>query len=101
MRGRSERGILQGGSRSSSQPRTRGAGRRLSDEYMPNILVIDDFKRDQELLASPFRSGYDVRCAGDLEEAGRLLDSWWPDVALVDAIFPKKPYAPPSFQAGA
>jgi hypothetical protein len=30
----------------------------------------------------------------------KLLDSWWPDVALVDAIFPKMRYVPPSFQVG-
>jgi DNA-binding NtrC family response regulator len=67
---------------------------------MSNILVVDDVKRDQEMLAGPFRSAHEVRCVGDLNEANNLLDKWWPDVALVDAIFPKIRYAPPSFQAG-
>jgi len=67
---------------------------------MSNILVVDDVKRDREMLAAPFRSAHDVRCVQYLDEACKLLDKWWPDVALVDAIFPKMQYAPPSFQAG-
>jgi DNA-binding NtrC family response regulator len=67
---------------------------------MANILIVDDFKRDQEVLAATFRAAHDVRCAGDLDETARLLEDWWPDVALVDAMFPNKRYAPPSFQAG-
>ncbi len=55
-----------------------------------NILVVDDFKLDREMLAHPFRSDHDVKCAADLEEAEKALENWWPDVALVDAMFPKK-----------
>jgi len=67
---------------------------------MSNILVVDDVKRDREMLAGPFRSAHDVRCVGALDEACRLLDKWWPDVALIDAMFPKVPNDVPSFQAG-
>ncbi len=66
-----------------------------------NILVLDDFKTDREMLAQPFRPHHDVRCASDLEEVTRVLEHWWPDVALVDAIFPKKHNGPPVFAAEA
>jgi DNA-binding NtrC family response regulator len=55
-----------------------------------NILVVDDFEPHRQLLARPFRLEHDVKCAADLQEAEQILENWWPDVALVDAIFPKK-----------
>jgi DNA-binding NtrC family response regulator len=64
-----------------------------------NILVLDDFKTDREMLAQPFRAYHDVRCASDLDDVTRVLEHWWPDVALVDAIFPKKQNGPPVFAA--
>jgi len=68
---------------------------------MSKILVVDDVKRDREMLAGPFRSAHDVRSVEYLDEAKKLLDDWWPDIALVDAMFPKMQYDGPSFQAGA
>jgi DNA-binding NtrC family response regulator len=61
------------------------------------ILVLDDFKADREMLAQPFRGEHQVRCATDLEDAACILEHWWPDVALVDAIFPKRRNGPPVF----
>jgi DNA-binding NtrC family response regulator len=53
------------------------------------ILVLDDYRTDREMLAEPFLADHEVKCAGDLHEAELVLKNWWPDVALVDAIFPK------------
>src|SRR4051794_37584194 len=66
----------------------------------PNILVVDDLKKDQEMLAAPFRGQYDVCFAANLEEAGQVLENWWPDIALVDAMFPPRRGAAPGFQVG-
>jgi DNA-binding NtrC family response regulator len=62
-----------------------------------NILVVDDFKSDREMLAQPFRADHDVRCAVNLDEVNQVLENWWPDVALVDAMFPKKRNGSPVF----
>lgn len=65
------------------------------------ILILDDTKQDRDALAAPFREVHDVRCAADLESARQLLNNWWPDVAIVDAVFPKGPNSKPVFSAGA
>jgi DNA-binding NtrC family response regulator len=62
-----------------------------------NILVVDDIKQHREMLAEPFRANHVVRCMADLEEVEQALQDWWPDVALVDAMFPKKKYGQPVF----
>ncbi len=67
---------------------------------MARILIVDDIKQHQETLATPFRSTHDVNCVNTLRDVDRLLAKWWPDVALVDAIFPKTASDLPSFQAG-
>jgi DNA-binding NtrC family response regulator len=66
---------------------------------MQKILVVDDIKRDREMLAGPF-SSHEVRFATNLDDAAKTLKGFWPDVALVDAIFPKDRYTSPTFEVG-
>jgi len=64
------------------------------------ILVIDD--TDANRLARPFLSfEHEVKCIVDLEGAEDQLHSWWPDIVILDAIFPKNARSRPVFSAGA
>jgi DNA-binding response OmpR family regulator len=57
---------------------------------MKNILVVEDDK----LLASAYRvklarEGFDVRMAGDGQEALEILNEYAPDLIILDLIMPK------------
>ena len=65
------------------------------------IFILDDTERDRQTLAAPFCESHEVRCAPDLESAKQVLANWWPDLAIVDAVFPRQANSKPLFSAGA
>jgi CheY-like chemotaxis protein len=54
------------------------------------VLVVDDSAAIRELIAVNLElEGYDVRRAGDGEEALDVAAQWRPDVVTLDAVMPK------------
>jgi CheY-like chemotaxis protein len=57
----------------------------------PLLLIIDDDKAFQDVLATKFRaSGFEVQTAGDGEEGVAKAKSIVPDVILMDVKMPKQ-----------
>lgn len=53
------------------------------------ILVVDDEESIADTLALIFRSnGYDSRTAYSAEEALELLETWPPELAIIDVVLP-------------
>jgi CheY-like chemotaxis protein len=53
------------------------------------ILVVDDEEAIADTLALIFRSnGYESRMAYSAEQALELLESWQPDLAIIDVVLP-------------
>ncbi|MEY4723714.1 MAG: hypothetical protein RLZZ324_1227 [Candidatus Parcubacteria bacterium] len=60
-------------------------------ENLPlKIVIVEDDKFLQKILATKFvKEGFDVRTAGDGEEALRVVTEAPPDMVLLDLILPK------------
>jgi DNA-binding NtrC family response regulator len=53
------------------------------------ILVVDDEEAIADTLALIFRSnGYEARMAYSAEQALELLETWRPDLAIIDVVLP-------------
>ena len=53
------------------------------------ILVVDDEETIADTLALIFRSnGYDAKTAYSAEQALEMLETWQPDVAIIDVVLP-------------
>jgi len=53
------------------------------------ILVVDDEETIADTLALIFRSnGYDTKTAYSAEQALELLETWPPDLAIIDVVLP-------------
>jgi two-component system cell cycle response regulator DivK len=54
-----------------------------------SILIVDDNQMNLKLLRVVLQNeGYDVRTAGDAEEAPAVLQSWRPHLILMDIQLP-------------
>jgi DNA-binding response OmpR family regulator len=53
------------------------------------LLIVDDERLIADTLATIFRNeGYDARAAYSAEEALALIDSWIPELAILDVYLP-------------
>ena len=66
------------------------------------VLVVDDNKFDNQKLAASFPQD-SVSSARNLQDAARILNEAkrWPDLVVVDAMFPMDSNSPPAFMVGA
>jgi DNA-binding response OmpR family regulator len=62
----------------------------MSVEHTPRILIAEDTPQTAELLELYLAEGdYEVRIATDGEQAIHQLQSWQPDVVLLDVMMPR------------
>jgi CheY-like chemotaxis protein len=62
----------------------------MATTHVPRVLVVDDSVPIRELIAVNLRlEGYDVRAAGDGEEALEVIAGWRPDVLTLDVMMPR------------
>jgi EAL domain-containing protein (putative c-di-GMP-specific phosphodiesterase class I)/ActR/RegA family two-component response regulator len=57
-------------------------------KHKPLILIVDDLKSNRMVIKKVLQNNYDFIEAGDGIEAINLLNSFTPDIILVDAIMP-------------
>jgi CheY-like chemotaxis protein len=61
-----------------------------STERAFRVLVVDDSDAIRELIAVNLElEGYDVRSAGDGEQALEVVGQWRPDVITLDVVMPR------------
>lgn len=62
----------------------------LVEDEKAKILIVDDSKSIQTVISTPFlKANYQVRTAGDGEEALEVLNSFSPDVITIDIEMPR------------
>ena len=52
------------------------------------ILLVEDHPLNVKLVTLLLQRDYDVRAAGDADEALQILDAWLPDLILMDVQLP-------------
>ena len=63
----------------------------MHDNQSPRVLVVDDEESIRHVLGTYLeRQACEVTTAGSSEQALKLLESWEPEVALVDIVLPGK-----------
>lgn len=64
-----------------------------------SVLIVDDDQVDAQKLSEAFGANGEVILAHDVESATEALKAW-PDLVVLDAVFPRRPDTAPAFLAG-